>query len=422
VTSDLPLRAIRVLDLTRNVAGPFAAMILAELGADVVKVEHPATGDDARQWGPPFWGGETPTFLALNRNKRSVALDLHAADARTVMERLVDACDVLIESFRPGVLDRLGYGYEWASSRNPRLVYCSVTPFGDRGPLKERPGYDPLMQAFGGLMSVTGERGRPPVRSGTSLVDMGTGMWAAIAVLAALARRETTGRGQRVVASLYETALMWMTYHLTAYWASGVSPQRAGSGTAMIAPYEAFATRDGYLVIAAGNDRLFGLLCEVLGRIEWAQDDRFLRNEDRVRNRDVLHTEIEAVTREWSTDRLAAALDQAGVPASPIRSAAEVASDPQAQALGIFQTGSHPAIPQFLSVGLPLLFEGKRPPLRRHPPTRGEHTREVLVELDFPPDEVEALMRSPAVAGARAAGPTPGARSGITARRNGADG
>lgn len=408
MSPDLPLRAVRVLDLTRNVAGPFASMILAELGADVVKVEHPESGDDARQWGPPFWGGESPTFLALNRNKRSLTLDLHAPEAARIMERLVAGCDVLVESFRPGVLDRLGYGYEWASARNPRLIYCSITPFGERGPLRDRPGYDPLMQACGGLMSVTGEPDRPPVRSGTSLVDMGTGMWTAVAILAALARRGTSGRGQRIVTSLYETALMWMTYHLTAYWANGTSPQRVGSGTPMIAPYEAFATLDGYLVIAAGNDRLFGLLCEVLGHAEWAGDARFRRNEDRVRNREALHGEIEAVTRGWTTDQLAAALDRAGVPASPIRTTAEVASDSQALALGIFQTAPHPSIPAFLSVGLPMLFDGERPPLRRCPPTKGQHTGEVLAELGFPAQEVAALMRSSALTGLRASAPRRG--------------
>ncbi len=408
MTRDLPLRGVRVLELARNVAGPFAAMILAELGADVVKVEHPAGGDDARQWGPPFWGGETPTFLALNRNKRSITLDLHDPGARPVLERLLAASDVVLESFRPGALDRLGYGYAWAGALNPRVVYCSVTPYGDRGPLRDRPGYDPLMQASGGVMSVTGEPGRPPVRCGVSVIDMGTAMWAAIAVLAALGERRASGRGRRIVASLYETALMWMTYHLTSYWASGAPPQRAGSGTPMIAPYEAFATQDGYLVIAAGNDRLFGLLCGVLGHPEWTRDDRFLRNEDRVRNREVLHAAIEAVSRTWTAGDLAGALDRAGVPASPIRSAAEVARDPQALALGIFQAASHPGIPDFRSVGLPVLLDGERPPLRRCPPARGEHTREILAELGFAPEEICALVRSPAVAGAGTSARAPG--------------
>jgi len=204
----LPLDGVRVLDLTRNLAGPYAAMILAELGADVVKVEGPG-GDDTRQWGPPFWNGEAPVFLAANRNKRSIVLDLRTDEARGVMDRLCRRSDVLLESFRPGALERLGYGHEWASSRNPGLVYCSVTPFGDAGPLRDRPGYDPLIQAFSGIMSVTGEADGPPVRVGVSVIDMGTGMWAAMSVLAALIRRRRDGRGCRIVTSLYETGLAW---------------------------------------------------------------------------------------------------------------------------------------------------------------------------------------------------------------------
>jgi crotonobetainyl-CoA:carnitine CoA-transferase CaiB-like acyl-CoA transferase len=410
VPQALPLHDMRVVDLTRNVAGPFAAMILAELGADVIKVEHPVSGDDARQWGPPFWGGDTPTHLALNRNKRSITLDLRAADARRVLDRLVAASDVIVENFRPGVLDRWGYGYAWASAINGRVIYCSVTPYGNRGPLRDRPGYDPLMQAFGGLMSITGVPDGPPVRSGASLIDMGTGMWAALAILAALEQRRATGRGQHIITSLYETALMWMAYHLASYWASGESPRRMGSGTPMIAPYEAFATRDGYLVIAAGNDRLFGLLCGVLGHTEWMSDPRFLRNEDRVRHRDALHALIEAVSQAWVTAELADALEKAGVPSSPIRSTAEVAADPQALALGIYQTVPHPTAPEFMSVGLPLLLDGERPPLRRCPPGKGEQTREVLAELGFPPEEVETLLRSPALTGVGSAASARGDR------------
>lgn len=391
MSHDLPLAGVRVLDFSRNVAGPFATMILGELGADVVKIEPPDVGDDARQWGPPFWGGEAPTFLALNRNKRSVRLDMKAPASRPVLDRLAAVCDIVVESARPGVMDRLGYGYAWAAAIDRRVIYCSITPYGDRGPLRERPGYDPLMQAYGGLMSVTGEPGRPPVRSGTSLIDMGTGLWAVIAIMAALEQRRATGAGRRVITSLYETALMWMTYHLTSYWASGATPPKVGSGTPMIAPYEAFATRDGYLVIAAGNDRLFARLCGALGHPEWAADERFRRNAERVRNREALHALIEGRTRGWATRDLAASLDEIGVPSSPILSAKEVAADPQALALGIFQSVAHPAIPHLMSVGLPFLLDGDRLPLRRHPPVHGEHTKEVLTELGFGPDDIEAL-------------------------------
>jgi formyl-CoA transferase/CoA:oxalate CoA-transferase len=376
----LPLDGVRVLDLTRNLAGPYAAMILADLGADVVKVESPE-GDDTRQWGPPFWDGEGPVFLAANRNKRSIALDLRTDDARATMDRLCRRSDVLLESFRPDALERLGYGYEWARSLNPDLVYCSITPYGDDGPLRERPGYDPLIQAFSGIMSVTGEPARAPVRVGVSVIDMGTGMWAAMSVLAALLQRQRDGRGRRIVTSLYETGLAWMCYHLASYWGSGQVPERYGSAASMIVPYQAFPTRDGHLMIAAPNDGLFGRLCAALGHAEWAADPRFAHNPDRVAHREDLTPLIGEATSVRSTEELAASLQVAGVACSPIRDAAGAAADPQTLASGMVQAIDHPAVEGFRSVGLPLLLDGERPPLRRPPPGLGQHQDEVLEEL-----------------------------------------
>ena len=386
----LPLRGMHVVDLTRNVAGPYAAMILGELGADVVKVENPGRGDDTREWGPPFWDGEGPIFLAMNRNKRSVSLDLRSEDAREVMTRLVGRADALLESFRPGAMDRLGYGYAWATAVNPGLVYCSVTAYGDDGPLRDRPGYDPLMQAFGGVMSVTGEPDGPPVRVGVSLVDMGTGMWAAMAVLAALLQRREDGLGRRVVTSLYETSLAWMAYHLATFWAAGESPGRHGSGAALIVPYQAFPTGDGHLMIAAPNDALFGRLCRVLGHPEWPLDPRFARNRDRVENRRELVGLVSAATAGWAAGDLCAVLAEVGVPSSPIRDAAGAAGDPQTLALGIVQEADHPLVRDFRSVGLPFLVDGHRQPLRRRPPGLGEHDRDVLAELGLAtPEEAQ---------------------------------
>jgi formyl-CoA transferase/CoA:oxalate CoA-transferase len=379
--SGLPLDGVRVLDLTRNLAGPYAAMILAELGADVVKVEHPEGGDDTRQWGPPFWAGESTVFLAANRNKRSVALDLRAPEVRTVMERLCRRSDVLLESFRPGALEALGYGADWARALNPNLVHCSVTPYGADGPMRDRPGYDPLLQAYTGIMSVTGEAGREPVRVGVSVIDMGTGMWAAMSVLAALLRRQRDGRGARIVTALHETGLAWMTYHLAAFWAGGESPSRHGSGASVIAPYQAFPTRDGHLMVAAPNDGLFARLTAALGHPEWAGDPRFAHNPDRVRNRGALIALLSAATAEHGTEELFRTLEAATVPCSPIRDTAGAASDPQSAASGMIQELAHPAIDGFRSLGLPFLLDGERPPLRRPPPGLGEHQSEVLEEL-----------------------------------------
>ncbi len=409
-----PLQGRWVLDLTRNVAGPYAAMLLGELGAEVVKVEQPGRGDDTREWGPPFWEGWSPLFLTMNRNKRSITLDLRRPDAAEVLGRLAARCDVLLESFRPGVLDRMGVSYEWARSVNPAIIYCSITPFGDRGPLRDRPGYDPLMQAFGGIMSVTGEEGGAPIRAGVSLVDMGTGMWAALSVVAALLERGE-GPGRRIVTSLYETALGWMAYHLATYWAGGEPPTRQGSGTVTIAPYQAFRTRDGSLMIAAANDRLFGRLAEALGHPEWTRDAGFLRNPDRVRNRTRLVEAIEAVTRERGTDDLAGQLHTAGVPCAVIRDAAQVSADEQTRALEIVQAAVHPDIPDFRSVGLPVSVDGERPPLRRMPPALGEHNRELLGELGYNSDEIARLCASEALGGAGM--DTGGAQEEVTWRR-----
>lgn len=397
----LPLEGVRVLDLTRNVAGPYASMILAELGADVVKVEEPLTGDDSRGWGPPFWAGESPIFLSMNRNKRSLTLDLRHPEARPVMERLTAGADILLESFRPGALERMGYGYAWAALRNPDLVYCSVTPYGDRGPMRDLPGYDPLVQAHCGIMSVTGEAGGPPVRVGVSLIDMGTGMWAALACLAALRLRETEPGPRRIVVSLYETGLAWMCYHLAAYWASGEVPGRHGTGATTIVPYQAFETADGQLMIGAGNDALFARLSEVLGHPEWPSDPRFATNSQRVSNRELVSGAITEATRHRPRAELAQALRAAGVPCSEIRDSAQVAADPQALALGIFQSHPDSPLPGFRSVGLPARLDGERPPLRLHPPRPGEHSREVLAEAGFAGAELEALASSEAVTGSR---------------------
>lgn len=384
------LKGLRVLDLTRNVAGPFATMILGDLGAEVIKIEHPETGDDTRHWGPPFYEGAAPSFLELNRGKQSVTLDLASPKTHDIMTKLVQNADVLVESFRPGSLEKLGFGVDWARQINPGLIYCSVTSYGNVGPLRDRPGYDPLMQAFGGVMSVTGEPDRPPVRVGFSSIDMGTGMWAAIAVLGALYRRTETQQGEHIVTSLYETALSWVRLPLNGYRVGGQVPERHGSGIGGIVPYRAFPTTDGYLVIGAGNDNLFRRLCVVLGHEEWADDERFCTNPARVQNRIAIDRLITAFTQDWSSEALEGELLQHGVPCAPIRTLDMVADDEQAAALGMFHTTTEGPFAGSSIVGLPMTFGGKRPLPVRSASRLGEQTPDILASLGLTPDDVES--------------------------------
>lgn len=393
----LPYQDITVVDLSENLAGPFCTQILGDLGADVIKVERPGTGDPARAWGPPFWGGESPLFLAGNRNKQSLVANLKTADGRGVVRQLAAEADVFVHSFRAGVIESFGLEYEQLQSLNSKLVYCSIAAFGVRGPRKDHPGYDPLLQAYGGLMSVTGHPGQPPVRVGTSVMDISTGMWASLGILAALKKREETGQGTEVVASLFDTALTWISYHLMGYLGTGEVPGKEGSGLGMIVPYEAFPTADGHLMIAAGNDTLFGNLCEALGIPERAEDERFQDNPSRVTHREALFEILAERTRQETTVALERRLQAAGVPAAPIQTIDAVAEDPQVAANRMLMSGNHPRIPDFQSVALPVEWDGSRVGLRHAPPCVGQHTNEVLSELGYSTKEIEELSQTGAI-------------------------
>ena len=389
----LPLDGVVVADLTQNVAGPFCAQILGDMGADVIKVERPGRGDDARAWAPPWWGDESSAFMAFNRNKKSLALDLKHDAGIAVLKRLVARADVFIQSLRAGVIGALGLDFAGASALNPRLVYCSVTAFGTRGPLADRPGYDPLMQAYAGMMSINGHPGAEPARVGTSIIDMGTGMWAALGIVAALRQRDVTGRGSEVTTALFETALMWVSYQAMGYLASGEVPEPQGSGTVMIAPYQAFRAADGYVMIAAGSDALFVRLAKALGVPDLARDPRFIDNPTRVTNRAVLVETITKLTIERKAADLLDALQTAGVPSAPIQRLDQVMADPQTQASGMVIGAPHPRLPDYRSIGLPVQWDGARPGVRRVPPKLGEHDADVLTWLGYTLDDIRSLRQ-----------------------------
>jgi crotonobetainyl-CoA:carnitine CoA-transferase CaiB-like acyl-CoA transferase len=387
----LPLAGVSVLDVTTSIAGPFCAEILSGLGADVVKIERPDTGDDARGWGPPFWNGEGVMFLSVNAGKRSLAVSLRDERGREIVHRLVERADVFLQSLRPGLAERVGLGTDLLHERNPRLVYCSIGAYGETGPLRNEPGYDALMQAAGGLISMTGEPGTSGARIGSSLIDLGTGVWAALGIAAALLERERTGAGTVVDTSLYETAIAFIGYHLVGYLADGTVPTPQGTVFPMVAPYQVFPTRDGELMIAAGNDRLFAALCGALGRPELISDPRFRTNADRVRNREELVALVTDLLRERGTREWTQLLSAAGVPAAPVADVEDVASAEQTTALGMFQPLPHALIPDLRLTALPLSFDGERVAHRLPPPAVGEHTAEILREAGYEDAEIESL-------------------------------
>jgi crotonobetainyl-CoA:carnitine CoA-transferase CaiB-like acyl-CoA transferase len=372
MTATPPLAGITVVELGHSVAAPYAGLILADLGARVIKVENPNGGDYARGWGPPFWKDTATSFLCLNRGKEGITVDFGREDqVRALQALILEEADAVIQNLRPGILERFGLTPASLREKKPSLIWCDIGAFGARGPLSSKPGYDPLAQATTGIMSVTGEGGhRPPVRVGVSLIDMGSGMWTVIGLLSSLFARSTTGAGAHVSTSLYETGLAWMTVQLAGYAASGEVRRPYGSGIAEIVPYQAFQTSDGWLMIAAGNDNLFRKLCGAIGLAGLATSPDFATNPARVVNRDRLLGRIGDAVSTHTVESLGRTLDAAGVPNAPILTVDQVATHPQTAALGMLAPCENDELPL---AGLPLAFDGARPRNRRPAPGLGGH-------------------------------------------------
>ena len=377
-----PLHGIRVLDASRILTGPFCSMILGDLGAEIIKIERPVSGDDTRQWGPPFIANESAYFLSVNRNKKSVTIDLETQKGKEIFYALAEKSDVLLENFRPGVAEKLGIDYSTIAMKNARLIYCSITGFGQTGRYRERAGYDIVLQGMGGLMGVTGESDRPPVRVGVAMSDIGAGMYAATAILSALLARERSGRGQSVDVALFDSTVSWMTYMAGYYFATGKDPSRSGSAHPTIVPYQCFRTLDeNYLTIAAGNDKLFRNLCKALGKEELAADPRFTNNSQRIIHRQELVSIIEEIFLTKTRDDWIRILIETDVPTGPVYSMSELFNDPQVKDREMLVEVEHARLGKLKQIGIPMKFSETKPEIKSSPPVLGEHTAEVLRTL-----------------------------------------
>jgi crotonobetainyl-CoA:carnitine CoA-transferase CaiB-like acyl-CoA transferase len=394
----LSLDGIRAIDLSRVIAGPWCGALLADLGADVIKVEDTGPGDESRTW-PPHKDGEAAAYLLFNRNKRGIALDLKQPEAVEVVKRLVKDADVVIENFRTGTMESFGLGYDVLSAINPRLIYCSVSAFGRTGPRKDSPGYEALMQAFSGIMSITGEPGGQPVRAGVSFLDLTTGILCALGVSNAIIQRQRTGLGQRVDGSLLETAVSLLAFHAEGYLLTGALPRALGSGHPSLSPYRNFKCRDGqWIFIAAANDRFWQKLAKAVGLTELAADPRFQKNQGRVANRAELEGILEKTIGGLDREPLLKLLEEADVPATPVNTVDQVMNDPQTAERGIVQRVTHPRLGEIPVVGTPLHFSRMAPGVRRAAPLRGEHTDAVLTDLGYSAAEIQHLREKKATA------------------------
>jgi crotonobetainyl-CoA:carnitine CoA-transferase CaiB-like acyl-CoA transferase len=391
------LHGIRVLDLTQNIAGPFCTQLLGDFGATVWKVERPGTGDDARRWAP-LWNGNGTAFLVHNRNKKSLCIDLSDANGQALVQRLAQSVDIFVHSMRPDTAEGRGFGYDAFARTNPRLIYCAITAFGETGPLRDFPGYDALIQAYTGIISVTGNAHGDPVRVGVSVIDNAAGLWAFAGILGALLQRATTGRGIKVKTSLMEVGVSWMSMLMTNYLATGKVPEKLGSAAPLSAPYEAYRTQDDWIMFAANNNRHFTQLCVVLGAEDLAVNPNFSTNERRVENRQALKKAIETITLARPKSYWLEALTKAGIPCSPIQNVAQLRDDVQVGALGMISPFPSPANPNFQIIDIPLSLGGERAVKHAPPPVLGKDTNEILRTAGLTEGEINSLREKKVIA------------------------
>lgn len=392
-----PLTGVRVLDLTRALAGPYSSMMLGDMGADVLKVEMPKTGDEARAWGPPFINGESGYFLSVNRNKKGMTLNLKDARGKEILAKLMARADVVLQNFSPGTLEKLGFPYERMKALNPRIVYCAISGFGQSGPSASKVAYDQILQGLGGLMSITGPVGGPPIKLGVPIADIASGMFAAYAVMVALFHRERTGQGQMIDTSLLDGQVALLTFQAQRYFLTGKAPGWSGNCHPLIAPYELFKTRDSYINVAVGNDSLWARFCQSLGLEQYVNDLRFKTNSDRLANRDALIAIIEERFSRSTTAEIVALLGGVGVPSGAVHNLAEVFADPQVVHLGLEQVMQHPTVGELHQTGIPYRFSVSPGALRLPPPRLGQHTDEVLQDLGYAKEEIGRLRQEGAI-------------------------
>lgn len=393
-----PLQGLKVIEIGVAMAGPYCGMMLADYGADVIKIERTDQGDESRNWAPFFEGRMSHYFAAVNRNKKSLAVDLKSKEGRAIVERLVLDADVLIDNFRPGALERAELGYEMLHRKNPRLIYCSITGYGATGPLKDERANDVAMQAYAGGMSITGEAGRGPVKMGISVADIGAGMFATTGVLLALQMRNVTGKGQRVDTSLLEGQIAMLSYHYTAYFASGKSPERKGSSAQGLVPYQAFKASDGWMVVAVFTDRMWRDLCSALGMPEWGDDARFNSPQRRMVNRETIITALTEIFARESVAAWRARLAPLGIPCTPVLPIDQVVQEEQVQArdmiVEVETSGSH----KLRMAGVPIKFSNAAGGVRTGPPRLGEHSKEIMKSLGYTDPELQRLVKEGVVA------------------------